>query len=219
MIPPVLKAQRQALADACARLAAKGLVEGTAGNVSVREGDHVAVTPTGADLAELTAEQVAVVDMDGNLVDGPLEPTSELFLHLGIYEGGGAGAVVHTHGPMATTLACVVDELPLIHYSMLAFGGPVRVAPYATFGTPELARGVAEALEGRSAALMRNHGSVSFGPDLASALNIAELLEWNCGVYWRARAIGQPILLDEAQMSDVATAVTERGYGTTHEAG
>ena len=215
----MLEAQRQALADACVRLATRGLVEGTAGNVSVREGDHLAVSPTGADLGQLTAEQVPVVDMEGRLVEGKLEPTSELFLHLGVYEGGGAGAVVHTHGPMATTLACVVDELPVVHYSMLAFGGAVRVAPYATFGTPELARGVAEALEGRCAALMRNHGSVSFGPDLDSALNIAELLEWNCGVYWRARAIGQPVTLDEAQLSDVATAVQERGYGTTRPAG
>ena len=215
----MLENHRQALAEGCARLAGGGLVEGTAGNVSVREGDHVAVTPTGADLATLTADQVAVVDMEGALVAGKLEPTSELFLHLGIYETGGAGAVVHTHGPMATALACVVDELPLVHYSMLAFGGPVRVAPYATFGTPELARGVAEALDGRCAALMRNHGSVSFGPDLESALTIAELLEWNCGVYWRARAIGEPITLDEAQLSDVATAVQERGYGTTKRAG
>jgi L-fuculose-phosphate aldolase len=215
----VLEPQRSALARSCARLAARGLVEGTAGNVSVREGDHVAVTPTGADLAELTAEQVPVVDMEGRLVEGELEPTSELFLHLGVYESGGVGAVVHTHGPMATTLACVVDEVPMVHYSMLAFGGPIRVAPYATFGTPELARGVAEALEGRCAALMRNHGAVSFGPDLPSALNIAELLEWNCGVYWRARAIGEPITLDEAQMADVATAVQERAYGTTRAAG
>jgi L-fuculose-phosphate aldolase len=215
----VLDQQRQAVADAATRLAGKGLVEGTAGNLSVREGEHVVVTPTGADLAELTPEQVAVTDLQGDLVHGELEPTSELGLHLGLYERGGAGAVVHTHAPMATTLACVLnDELPLVHYSMLAFGGPVRVAPYFTFGTEELADAVAQALEGRSAALMQNHGTVSQGPDLASAVAITELLEWNCGIYWRARAIGEPAVLTEHQLQEVATTVAERRYGTTHKA-
>lgn len=193
-------------------------MEGTAGNISVRDGDHVVVTPTGADLAELTAAQVAVTDMAGDLVHGELEPTSELGLHLGLYQRGGAGAVVHTHAPMATTLACVLeDELPLVHYSMLAFGGPVRVAPYFTFGTEQLADAVAQALEGRSAALMRNHGTVTQGPDLAAAVTITELLEWNCAIYWRARAIGEPAVLSPEQLQEVATAVAERRYGTTHE--
>ena len=215
----MLEQQRKAVAEAAFRLASKGLVEGTAGNLSVREGDHVVVTPTGADLAELTPEQVAVTDLTGNLVHGELEPTSELGLHLGLYERGGAGSVVHTHAPMATALACVLEkELPLVHYSMLAFGGPVRVAPYATFGTPELADAVAEALEGRSAVLMQNHGTVTQGPDLASAVSITELLEWNCGIYWRARAIGEPALLSRQQLEDVAATVAERRYGTTHKA-
>jgi L-fuculose-phosphate aldolase len=212
----VLEQKRQAVAEAANRLASKGLVEGTAGNLSAREGDRVAVTPTGADLADVTPEMVAVVDMEGELIEGELQPTSELFLHLALYRRGEAGAVVHTHAPMATALACVVDELPLVHYSMLAFGGAVRVAPYATFGSEELADGVAGALEGRSTALMRNHGAVSLGPDVTSAVAIMELLEWNCGVYWRARAIGEPLTLDEAQMQDVAATVAERGYGTTH---
>lgn len=213
----MLEPQRQALAEASVRLADRGLVEGTAGNLSAREGDHVAVTPTGADLADVTPEMVAVVDMDGELVEGDLQPTSELFLHLGLYRRGEANAVVHTHAPMATALACVVHELPIVHYSMLAFGGAVRVAPYATFGSEKLAEGVATALEGRSAALMRNHGAVSLGPDVASAMAIMELLEWNCGVYWRARAIGEPLTLDDAQMQDVASTVAERGYGVTHK--
>lgn len=214
--PRVLDAQRQAVAEAATRLASRGLVEGTAGNLSARDGDRVAVTTTGADLADLTAEMVSVVNMDGGLLEGELEPSSELFLHLGLYRRGDAGAVVHTHAPMATALACVVDELPLVHYSMLDLGGAVRVAPYATFGTEELADAVADALEQRSAALMRNHGAVSLGPDVASAMAMMELLEWNCGVYWRARAIGEPLTLDAAQMQDVAATVAERRYGTTH---
>jgi L-fuculose-phosphate aldolase len=213
-----LAAEREAVAAAARRLAGEGLVLGTAGNVSVAAGDLVAVTPTGARLAELDAQQVAVVDRSGVLVDGPLEPTSELALHLGVYERFDAGAVVHTHAPMATALSCVLEELPCVHYSMLLLGGTVRVAPYATFGTPELADSVAAALEGRTAALMANHGSVNYGVDLDGAVEGTLLLEWACGVYWHARALGEPRVLDEAQRAEVVAAAVERGYGQTKPA-
>lgn len=204
---------RDALASAARRLAAEGLVLGTSGNLSMRVEDHVVVTPTGAALAELEPGQTTIVDLEGTLVEGPLAPTSELFLHLGVYARLGGGAVIHTHSPMATALSCVLDEVPLIHYNMLAFGGTLRVAPYETFGTPELAEGVLAALEGRSAALMANHGAVCFGPDLASAVELSLLLEWTCAVYWRAAAIGTPRLLDDRDMQDVIESVQARGYG------
>jgi L-fuculose-phosphate aldolase len=204
---------REAVADACRRLAREGLVHATAGNVSARVDDHVIVTPTGAVLAELRPELTTVVDMEGNVVEGELEPTSELFLHLGIYERFDAGAVVHTHSPVATALSCVVDEVPPVHYQMLAFGGGVRVAPYATFGSRELADGVHAALEGRSAALMQNHGAVCFAGDCGAATELALLLEWACEVYWRARTIGDPRVLSDDELAGVVQAVTERGYG------
>ena len=212
--------ERTEVAEACRRLAEERLVIGTAGNVSAKAGDDaIAVSPTGAVLAELAPEQVSVVDLDGNLVKGDLEPTSELGLHLGIYERYDAGAIVHTHAPMATALACVLDdELPCVHYSMLLLGGSVRVAPYETFGTPELAAAVLHALDGKSAALMANHGAITHAPDVAAALDRALLLEWACTVYWRATAIGQPKTLDEAQRQAVVAAAVERGYGTTRSA-
>src|SRR6476469_5204421 len=158
----MLEVERSDVAAACRRLAAEGLLIGTAGNVSVRAEDQVAITPTGAVLAELEPEMVSVVDADGRVVAGELAPTSELDLHLGVYSRYGAGAVVHTHAPMATALACVLDgELPCVHYQMLLLGGSVRIAPYATFGTPELAESVVRALEGRTAALMANHGAIA----------------------------------------------------------
>lgn len=214
-----LAAQRRAVAEASRRLAGEGLVLGTAGNVSVATDELVAVTPTGARLAELEPEQVAVVDGSGELVEGPLEPTSELGLHLGLYERFDAGAVVHTHAPMATAISCVVDELPCVHYSMLLFGGTVRVAPYATFGSPELAEAVAKALEGRTAALMANHGAVAYAADLEAAVESSLLLEWACTVFWRARALGEPRTLDEGQRAAVVEAALERGYGSTRPAG
>jgi L-fuculose-phosphate aldolase len=219
MAPQVFDRERTEVAEACQRLAREGLVIGTAGNVSARAGEEaVAVSPTGAELAELEPEQVTVVDLDGTVVAGDLEPTSELDLHLGVYRRYEAGAVVHTHAPMATALSCVLEELPCVHYQMLLLGGAVPVAPYETFGTPELAAAVLDALEGRTAVLMANHGAMTHAPDLAGAVERSLLLEWACTVYWRAAAIGEPKALDEEQRQAVVTAAIEQGYGSTRPA-
>lgn len=216
----VLEREREQVAAASRRLTAERLVLGTAGNVSARADGRVAITPTGAVLDQLEAEQVSVVDLDsGELVDGELEPTSEVALHLGVYRRYGAGAVVHTHAPWATALSCALDELPCVHYQMLLLGGPVRVAPYRTFGTPELAEAVLDALDGRTAALMANHGAVNFGPDMDKAVEGALLLEWACEVYWRAAALGEPRTLDEEDRQAVIEAAAQRSYGTTRKAG
>jgi L-fuculose-phosphate aldolase len=212
---PELQSTRDHVAAAARRLAAAGLVLGTAGNVSARAGDHVAITPTGAELGELAADQVTVVDASGEVVAGELAPSSELFLHLGVYERYGAGAVVHTHAPVATAVACVVDEVPVIHYQMLLLGGSIRVAPYRTYGTRELAEVTLAALEGRAAALMANHGTIAYAHDVDHAVDQALLLEWACELYWRAAAIGRPRALDEEQVRDVVEAATRTGYGTT----
>jgi L-fuculose-phosphate aldolase len=213
----VLEAAREQVVSACARLADEGLVVGTAGNVSMRVDDYVVVTPTGGVFGSMGAEDIAVVDRSGQLVDGPLAPTSELALHLLLYDRNDAGAVVHTHAPYATALSCVVDEVPAVHYSMLMFGGSLKVAPYATFGTDELAHNVERALEGRTACLMQNHGHVGYGHDLDYAVEATLLVEWACTVYWRARAIGEPVALTGEQLQDVAAQVMRLGYGPTKE--
>ncbi len=207
------------MAAAGRRLADRGLVIGTAGNISERTGEMVAVTVTGAEFDKLDAEQVTVIGLDSAVIAGELEPTSELQLHLGIYGRYNAGAVVHTHAPMATALACVLDELPCVHYQMLALGGSVRVAPYRTFGTSELAQVTLDALEGRAAALMSNHGAINYGSDLEAAIQGALLLEWACTVYWRAAALGTPRTLDQKQQSDFLDAIVRRRYGTTRRIG
>ncbi|HTX32436.1 MAG TPA: class II aldolase/adducin family protein [Solirubrobacteraceae bacterium] len=210
----MLDTARDRVAAAGRRLAAAGLVVATAGNISEREGDRVAITPTGAVLAELRPEQVAVVDLDGGQLDGPLAPTSELELHLGVYGRYEAGAVVHTHSPLATTLSCVLDELPVIHYHLLMAGGPIRVAPYRTYGTPELAKVTLDALQDRGAALMANHGAITQAHNLDTAVELSLILEWACSVYWHAQAIGNPRVLDAAQQREFFEAVARRGYGT-----
>jgi L-fuculose-phosphate aldolase len=203
------------VADAARRLAAAGLLVGTAGNVSAREGDRIAVTATGVVLAGCTPEQVSVVTPGGEVVEGSLLPTSELDLHLDVYAATGTGAVVHTHAPFSTALACVLDELPVLHYQQLLLGGTIRVAPYATFGTPELATAVRDALEGRQAALMANHGSVAIGSTLDKAVENALLLEWLAALHHRAAALGSPRVLTDEQQADVITQALTRNYGTT----
>jgi len=211
-----LATAREDISRACTRLGQEGLVVGTAGNVSVRCDDRVALTPTGGVFGEIDAPDVTVVDLDGNVVDGRLAPTSELALHLRAYERlDGAGAVVHTHAPMATALSCVVDEIPPIHYQMLAFGGSVPVAPYATFGTDELADNVVDALTGHTAVLMRNHGALCYGGDLETAVELSLLLEWTCTLYWRARLVGTPSVLTAEQLEEVVRSAVSHRYGAT----
>ena len=211
----MLDREREDVAEACRRMAAEGLTLGTAGNISARSGERVAISPTGAVLEELSPDQVTVVDLEGNALSGELAPSSELDLHLGIYRRYDAGAVVHTHAPISTAISCVLDELPCIHYQMLLLGGTVPVAPYATFGTPELADSVLDALEGHTAALMANHGSIAYGGDVSQAVDLTLLLEWACEVYWRAASLGEPRALDDEQRSAVVSQAVARNYGTT----
>jgi L-fuculose-phosphate aldolase len=213
-----LEEQRERVAAASRRLAAEGLTPGTAGNVSARHEDHVAVSPTGAVLAELQADDVAVVDLDGHQLDGPFAPTSELHLHLGVYRRYNAGAVVHTHAPMATAIACVLkDELPCVHYQMLMLGGAVKIAPYRTYGTESLAEVVLAALEHHTAALMANHGAIAYGQDMGAAVENMLLLEWACSVYWHAAALGKPRVLGREQLDAVIEQFVSSGYGRTKE--
>jgi L-fuculose-phosphate aldolase len=209
----VLEAVRQRVAAAGRRLAAEGLVVASAGNVSERVDELVAITPTGSRLEAVTAEQIVIVELEGEQIEGDLVPTSELELHLAVYRSYHAGAIVHTHSPLATALSCLVDELPVIHYHLLLLGGALRVAPYATFGTRELAEVTVEALRDRGAALMANHGAIVHAPDLDSAVERALLLEWVCDVYWHAEMIGTPHVLDAEQQNAVVEVIAQRRYG------
>jgi len=206
--------ERAELVAAGRRLAERRLVVGTAGNLSVRMGDRVLVTPTGGDLGRLTAEMITVVDLaSGAVRAGELEPTSELPLHLAVYRATGAGAVAHAHAPASIAVGCTLDELPPVHYNTVLLGGVVRVAGYATFGSAELAANVMAALSGRHAALMRNHGSLACGDTVGHACERLELLEWLAEVYCRAAAIGTPRLLGDGELAAVAAELSRRGYG------
>lgn len=197
------------LATAAARVVAaaqelveRGLCIGTAGNVSVRVGDVLAITPSGIPPADLDPADVSIIDAENRLVSGR-RPSSELGLHRLIYDSLECGAVVHTHAPFSTVVGTTFDELPAIHYAIAGLGGPVRVAPYATFGTSELARNVGQAIEGRTAVLLQNHGAVTCGPDLEVAMAGTVTLEWLCSLFWHARAVGSPRVLDAGELDAV----------------
>lgn len=198
------------LVAACRALASAGLVVGTSGNVSVRDGARVQLSPKGVALGDLGTDDLAVVDLAGGVLAGA--PTSELELHLAIYHRYDAGAVVHTHSPRATAVACVLDELPVVHYQLLAMGGAIRVAPFAAFGTPELASAVVDALDGRYAALLANHGAVTYAATLDEAVERAIVLEWACSLYLDAARIGTPRILDGQQQAAVRASATRHGY-------
>jgi L-fuculose-phosphate aldolase len=204
--------ERQQVVEACQHLSRSGLVVGTAGNVSVRVGDLVVISPSGVDYEAMSACDVGIHDLDGRAIDAILEPSSELALHLAVYRSSESTAVVHTHAPASTALSTLVDEVPASHYYTALFGGPVRVAPYATFGTGQLADNVTTALRGRAAALMGNHGAVLVGNDLSKVLGLVPYLEYVCDVQLRAMATGTPVrVLDAQEVAEVGRRLT--GYG------
>jgi L-fuculose-phosphate aldolase len=204
------------------RLAAGGYVIGTSGNLSARSGDLVAVTPTGGVIGELTAEQMTVIDLSGAVVDGDLAPTSEVPMHLEIYRSTTAQAITHTHATTSVAIGLVADEIPLVHYTMLALGGAVNVAPYARYGTQELADHVVTALQGKQAALMRNHGSIAIGSTLVKATGNLELLEWSALTYYQALLASAgtgraPRVLSPQEAEEVVLAALSTGYGATRK--
>lgn len=205
---------REQVVDACHRLARQGLVTGTAGNVSIRVGDLIAVTATGVDLATADETAVTFVDLAGDVRHGTLRPTSELALHLGIYRHTDADAVVHSHSAAATAVSVVLDELPCLHYQQLLLGGPIRVAPFAAFGTAEIAALTLEALADRRAAILAYHGAVTIGSSLNEALQNTELLEWVCQLFIDASVVGVPRSLSADQIAAVVGSAASNRYGT-----
>lgn len=189
----LLENERQQIVEACLTMQRLGLIVGTAGNVSVRVGDQVAISPSGVEYEQMTPADVVVTDMSGKIIDGDLQPSSELPLHLAVYESGPALAITHNHAPASTALGLVVDEVPVSHYYSGMFGGKIRVAPFAMFGTDQLAINVSEALQERTGALMANHGAITTGPTLPKALSLLPYLEYICEIQLRAMATGAPI--------------------------
>jgi L-fuculose-phosphate aldolase len=204
---------RQQLVSYGSRLLDDGLAVGSAGNMSVRAGDEVLITPSGIGYRDLEAADICVIGLDGTQRGGTAEPSSETPMHLAVYAATRARAVVHTHSPEVIALSAVCDELPAIHYAITGLGGPVRVAGYTRFGSEGLAAAALAALDGRSAAILQNHGAISYGATLAQAYDRALLLEWLAHVHRLACSRGEPRILTEAELAEVTAEMRRRRYG------
>ncbi len=194
------------LVDAARRLDAAGLNVNASGNLSVRTARGVLVTPSGIPPDEMVPGDGVVLAPDGAPVEGRV-PTSEWRLHLELHRRRPEiAAVVHTHSPEATAAAAVGRPVPAVHYVVARFGGrELPCAPYARYGSAELAANVAEALGARgTACLMANHGAVALGLSLESAVALALDVEWFCGVHRRARQLGEPLVLADDEVDRVS---------------
>jgi len=208
-----LQTAREQLVSYCGSLVADGLAVGTAGNLSVRAGDVVAITPSGIGYADLAPADICVVTLAGEHVEVPQPPSSELPMHLAVYAATDAGAVVHTHSAEVVALSAVHRELPAIHYAIAGLGGPVRIAAYTRFGSDGLAAAAVAALDGRRAVILQNHGAVCYGTTLRDAYDRALLLEWLARVYRLAQSQGSPRILSAAELDEVAAESRRRRYG------
>lgn len=195
---------REQLRDAARSLHQGGMNIGTAGNLSLRQREGMLITPSAQDYLEMEAEDIVYLGPDGQ-AEGRRSPSSEWRFHLEIYRHcADARAVVHVHSTHATALSCLHRDIPAFHYEVAWAGGAdIRCAPYATFGTKELAHNIVQALEGRSACLMANHGLVCHASGLPAALALAQKVEQLSKIYLQCLATGEPQVLDDAEMARV----------------
>ncbi|CAA9448171.1 MAG: Ribulose-5-phosphate 4-epimerase and related epimerases and aldolases [uncultured Rubrobacteraceae bacterium] len=207
---------REEIAAVARRLISCGLVTGTSGNVSARTtGGDVLITPSGLDYSSMQPEDIVLVSVRGEVLEGSLQPSTETPMHTGIYRARPRiNAVVHTHSRYATTLACLGLEIPPVHYMLTTLSpeGRIPLAPYATYGTEELAGYAAGALgELHNTCLLQNHGTITVGESAEQASSRAVTLEEMAEIYYYARLAGEPILLTPEQLKEVAIKIASYG--------
>lgn len=198
---------RQEIIDQCRHMNAVGLNQGTSGNISVRHGADMLITPSATPYDVMTPDMITAMALDGDGAwDGPRRPSTEWRFHLDILNArSDVGAVVHAHPPYCTALAIARKEIPAVHYMIAAFGGaPIRCAGYATFGTQALSDLAVQALDGRMGCLLANHGMIAVGPTLAKAMWLAVELETLARQYYQSLLIGGPVLLSDDQIAEAA---------------
>ena len=206
--------KRQSIIDACRSMNALGINQGTSGNISLRHGKGLLITPTSVPYETMQPEQIVFMDLDGSF-DPAQRPSSEWRFHLDILKARPeVNAVVHAHPTYSTILAIMGLEIPPIHYMIAVAGGDtIRCAPYATFGTQELSEHAVKALEDRLACLLEHHGMIAVGPSLSKAMWLAVEVETLARQYHGCLQIGTPRLLSKAEIKNVLGRIA--GYGPT----
>lgn len=196
--------EKKDLLDICLEMIKHDLVIGSSGNASIRIGNHVVISPSTVHYTEMTIDDVVVIDMDGNEVEGTRNPSIEKPMHLEIYKNrSDALAIVHTHSLYASAMAILHEALPPILDELVPkLGAGIRVSKYAMPGTKQLGKNVVEVMDERSAALMANHGAVCCAKTLKDALFLSILLERTCRIYMNAKQVGSPLELPEDVVED-----------------
>jgi L-fuculose-phosphate aldolase len=208
--------KRQSIIDACLRMNATGINQGTSGNISLRHGDGMLITPTSTPYEAMKPEQIVYMHLDGNHAPSQ-RPSSEWRFHRDIFKARPeVQAIVHAHPPYSTMLAIMGREIPPVHYMVAVAGGDtIRCAPYATFGTQELSEHAVRALEGRLACLLEHHGMIAVGPSLPKAMWLAVEVETLARQYHGCLQIGTPPLLSKEEIEKVRLRMA--GYGHAEE--
>ncbi len=202
----ILEKERKTIIEIGNRMISSRLTTGTGGNLSIfnRDENLVAIKPSGVPYQTMQPEDVVIVNLEGETVDGRLKPSSEIRFHLSIYKARpDVNAILHSHQVYATTIACLGVELPAVHYLVAWCGDKVPLATYATFGTQALSDNILSVLGDYKACLLENHGLVTMGATLDEAFDIAEELELVSQIYIQAKAIGEPKILNAEQMAEV----------------
>jgi L-fuculose-phosphate aldolase len=212
MLSPASKKKRQSMVDACRSMNALGINQGTSGNISLREGGGMLITPTSMPYDAMTPDDIIEMRLDGKVV-GNGRPSTEWRFHRAILKARPeVNAIVHAHPTYCTSLAIMERSIPPIHYMVAAAGGDsIRCAPYATFGTEELSDNAVEALKDRKACLLAHHGMIALGPDLAVAMWLAVEVETLAHQYVNCLQLGEPPLLSSEEIRNVAARMENYG--------
>ena len=212
----LLQKEREMIVAYGKKTLSAGLTRGTGGNLSIydRNLELMAITPSGIPYEEIEAEDIMIMKLDGTIVEGNKTPSSEHAMHEIVYRTReDVGAMLHVHSTFAVTLACLNEDLPAVDY-MVAYsrGRSVKCAPYASFGTPDLAVNALKTMGNQNAVLLANHGMNVVGPDLPKAFAIAEQLEFCAELYVRARTIDKPVILPDDEMDQMVERFMRAGY-------
>ncbi|MCP4629601.1 MAG: L-fuculose-phosphate aldolase [bacterium] len=202
----ILQHEREEVVAYGKKLVSGSLTKGTGGNISIfnRSQQLVAISPSGLDYDATLPEDIVVLDLQGRSVDGKRKPSSEMAMHLALYYSrADISAVVHTHSLFATVLACLQTGLPAVHYLIGFAGKDVRCAPYATFGSHELADGACAAMRDRKAVLLANHGVLTGGATISEAYSVAEMVEYCAEIFYRTKNIGEPVMMPDDEMERI----------------
>jgi len=213
----IFEQERRQVVDYGKKLITSGLTKGTGGNISIYlpEEKRMIITPSGMEYFALKPEDILVMDLQGNIIEGDHKPSSEYGMHRIFYEKRtDIRAVVHVHSVFATTMATLGLEIPAMHYLIAVGGGNnIPVAPYATFGTEELAQNAYESMKERFAVLLSNHGLLTGGNTLDSAFSKAEEIEFCAEIYYRSKTIGEPRMLSDKEMEKMVWRFGSYGQG------